>query len=327
MRDGALRDAAFALAPTQPLAGVGRLTPASIAECQAVLNQHWLYAYRAEWSRRYANAASHAGWWALLVASWEGKELTFYGDAFEAFAKVNPTADLNASAPLATLGVVCALALDGEFPAECERRVQWSQAYPPSRFLNLANAVARVGLLPADSVALMDAASYRSYAARLCDEAGLRTPEKRSDHSSCLHWPDSPANDLRRLFRDAGLAADRLAEAVPAAVVATAEASVYQEEELMRPDCGLAFQAPLLVVGGFAASSVLDEHRFELCAVAGIYQRAMLALMVETGPLAASGRPRCERGGELFQSTVDLIRGRLDISVDLAGAEDEAGSA
>lgn len=319
LRDDDLRDAALAFAPPEELSqqsSVPTLDSAAIAECAAVLNQHWLYAYNAEWSRRHTSQEASDRWRSILVHSWETKSSTFYGAAFRAFSTFNPSLDLNEPMPLATLNVVCFLALDGAFPTE--RRfaaTSWAAVFPPLRFAALSQAIRSVGLLPAHSVCALSPDDYHRYVTRLCDAAGLPLPQRYAGDSPG-RWSHTPVNDLRHLHHDAALAASTVLERLPAALVAPAEASVYLEEALL-DSClipfGLAMQAPLLIIGGRPSHMGIDSVRFGHLAVAGLYQRLMFNLFAECGPPRSDGRPRDERGRALIELAAQMVERRVGL--------------
>jgi hypothetical protein len=245
--------------------------------------------------------------------------LTFYGDAFRVFAELNPSLDLNAAVPLATLGVLCCVALDGTFPAERGARVSgWQDVHPAVRFVALSQVLGTVGLLPAHSVCAMDSAAYREYVNRLCDAAGIAPPSPYLAPHPPGGWANSPTNDLRHLHHDAASAAATLMHELPAAIVAPAEASVYLEERLlaeeMRP-LQLATHAPLLILGEIASSIGLDGERFWRCAIGGVYQRFMIGLFAGHGPLRPRGRPACGRGRMMAEEAVRLAERRLGVEI------------
>lgn len=283
MEDTALVDAALARAPSTEWnealtrGGFPGLASAAIAECMAVLNQHWFYAHQAEACRRSEKQSDAELWWSTLVRSWESKELTYYSDAFTVFSKLNPSLDLNSTVPLATLGVLCSIALDGRFPTEQEAAVRWEDVAPPLRFTALARVVGKVGLLPAHSVAALLPGDYRDYVEKLSDAAGIAPPASYpSERFSPARWDPSPTNDLRRLHHDAATAATALLATIPAAIVAPAEANVYRGQDLLTPQFDahrLAREAPLLILGGVASSTGIDDDRFWRCAIGGGYQR------------------------------------------------------
>jgi hypothetical protein len=323
MDDVSLVEAALARAPsTEWMEAVTRggfpdLTSAAIAECTAVLNQHWFYAHQAEACRRSAKQSDAERWWSTLVRSWESKELTYYSDAFTVFSKLNPSLDLNATIPLATLGVLCSVALDGRFPAEHEATARWEDIAPALRFAALARVVGKVGLLPAHSVAALLPEDYHGYVEKLADAAGIAPPAPYpAERLSPARWDTSPTNDLRRLHHDAATAATALFATLPAAIVAPAEANVYRGDDLLTPELDahrLAREAPLLILGGVASSTGIDDERFWRCAIGGGYQRLLLQLIGDTRPLRRSGLPICDRGA-------DIVRRVLAVAEIMLGA-------
>jgi len=328
LEEKVLQEAALARAPTEELGKVTArsqapsLSAAAIAECSAVLNQHWFYAHQAEACRRGDKESDANVWWSTLVRSWESKELTFYGDAFTVYSDLNPTLDLNATIPLATLGVLCAVALDGQFSVEHPDAQRWEDLAPPLRFIALARAVGKVGLLPAHSVCALDPADYHGYVKTLCDAAEVAAPAPYpSERLSPSAWGRSLTNHLRYLHHDAATAAATLVQRIPAAIVAPSEANVYRGEELLTNELSefrLAREAPLLSLGGVASSIGLDEDRFWRCGVAGAYQRVMLQLFADPHRLRMSGLPTCARGMEMITKALEVAEVVLDTPIPIA---------
>lgn len=321
--DEALQAAAFAYTPdaefsrSASVVGPYVLHSAALTECAAVLNQHWLYAYYSEWHRRHGDQQTSDRYWDRLDRSWTRKEPTYYADAFAVFRYLNPSADLNESTPLATLGVLCCVALDGLSPIEGTTRLRrWEDFYPPARFIALARAVNRVGMLPSHTVCALEPSAYWNYVSKLCEEAAVEPPTLYAAAGPSPRWASSPVNDLRRLHHDAAGAAATLMRDCPASLVAPCEAGVYLSERIASDDvqsCRLAFDAPLMILGGRAAQSALSQ-RFFHCAVAGIYQRMMLSLVGECGTLPAAGRPSCEDGQKMEKTARELAQRRLEIA-------------
>jgi len=319
--DDALRTAAIAVAPRNGLersvaaGGVTGFSSASVAECAAVLDQHWSYAHTAEGFRREGRTALGDRIWTRLVQSWESKAMTSYGDAFKVYQLLNPSLDLNAPRPLATLGVLCAVALDAPFPPEHQGRTRdWSHVVPSLRFIALARALSRVGLLPVESASALRGDEYAEYAARLCDAAGIPPPTRAS---TLVEPPDeapSPVNDVRDLHHAAARAAGQLMQELPGAIVAPSETSVYRNSELhgeRLASLRVALEAPLLVIGGEMSYMSIDLTQFTHCALGGTYQRLLWQLLGDVGPLRLDGLPRCERGQAMVETTLDLAERRL----------------
>jgi hypothetical protein len=296
-----------------------RFTTASIVECAAVLNQHWFYAHQAEACRRGEKPSDADRWWSTLVRSWESKELSFYSDAFTVYSTHNPSLDLNATVPLATLGVLCSVSLDGRFPVEQPGVARWEDLAPPLRFVALSQAVKKVGLLPAHSVCALTSARYQEYVDKLCDAATIAPPlPYPSERLAPDRWARSPTNDLRHLHHEAATAAATLLHAIPAAIVAPAEANVYREAELLTPEMEplrLAREAPLLIMGGVASSIGIDDDRFWRCAIAGAYQRMMLQLFADPKCLRMTGLPTDERGGDIVDTMFRVAEVILGASI------------
>lgn len=316
LEDTALREAALAYAPPGELeddartSGFPELATAAIVECAAVLNQHWFYAHQAEAFRRSDKHSEGDRWWSTLVRSWESKELTFYADAFTVYSALNPSLDLNATVPLATLGVLCNVAVDGRFPSEHAGGARWIDVAPPLRFIALARAVASVGLLPAHSVCALTPGEYHDYVGKLCDAAKIAAPlPYPSERLSPARWGTSPTNDLRYLHHDAAMASAALLQTIPAAIVAPAEANVYRGPELLAPDMDvfrLAREAPLLIMGGVASSIGIDDDRFWRCAIGGAYQRLMLQLFGDAQRFRMAGLPTCTRGTDIIEMVFEV---------------------
>jgi len=296
-----------------------KLSSSALAECGAVLDEHWFYAYQSEWCRQRGRSPEAERWWAILDKSWKRRESTFYGDAFRVFAEINPSLDLNQSTPLATLGVITSLALDGTWSGGA-RRPRWRDVYPPIRFRAFSQAVQRVGMLPAYSVYKLTPAAYEEYIRTLCAEADVAPPQlSLSTLCSDAHWEPSPNNDLRRLFSLCASAGKDLYRRYPASIVAPSEANVYLEEILkdesfdhLRP----AREAPLLVLNGQMSSLHFDDRENRRFAVAGIYQRLLMELMRSTGKLSQAGRPGHTLGEQLAREAVGLAERRLRISLN-----------
>ena len=174
-----------------------------------------------------------------------------------------------------------------------------------------------MGLLPAHSVAALPPDDYRGYVEKLSDAAGIAPPAPYpSERLSPARWDTSPTNDLRRLHHDAATAATALLATLPAAIVAPAEANVYRGDDLLTPELDahrLAREAPLLILGGVASSTGIDDERFWRCAIGGAYQRLLLQLIGDTRPLRRSGLPGCDRGA-------DIVRKVLEVAEIMLGA-------
>jgi len=323
MSDRDLLDAALSWAPEGEIYladqnGV-RLSSASIAECSAVLDEHWFYAYQSEWCRQHGRVVDSNRWWSTLDESWRSREPTFYGEAFRIFAEINPSLDLNEPAPLATLGVICFLSLNGPWMFEDRsRRPLWRDLYPPFRFHALSEVIAKVGVIPSYSVYQLSADKFRVYTSQLCEEAGLTQPERSVPALITTNWEPSPNNDLRRLFAQCSDAAGRLTLEYPVAIVAPSEANVYLQEVLVREELQpfrLAREAPLLILNDEMSSLHFDVAQIEQFATAGIYQRLMLELLRGKGQISKAGRPLCERGEGLVRSAINLAERRLSIEL------------
>jgi hypothetical protein len=323
MSDPELLEAALGWAPDGAITVTndeGRsISSASIAECSAVLDEHWFYAYQSEWCRQHSQDSDSDRWWTKLDESWRSRESTFYGDAFRIFAQQNPLLDLNESTSLATLGLICYLALNGPWLFQDVRsRPRWRDVYPPLRFCALCEAVAKVGVLPSYSVYRLSTDEFLAYTLRLCEQANVSQPEVRTPTAILPPWEASPNNDLRNLFAQCARATTELLQKYPAAVVAPSEANVYLESVLLDPALGSlvwAREAPLLILNDRMSSLHFDATQVEQFATAGLYQRLLLELLRGTGPLSKPGRPMCNRGQELARSAVRLAERRLRINL------------
>jgi|GEM_PF-3456948 len=316
--DEELRKQAFARSPTDGISLFSDepipLATSAIAECAAVLDEHWLYAYHSEWCRRHGLSEESNRWWQRLDSSWTRREGTFYGDGFRVFGGMNPDLDLNDGRTLATLGIVCALALDGNFATTEQARVQWQHVYPPSRFRALSGAVKKVGTLPAISTTALDPKDYSNWAARFCEAANLPIPTRQHVITKDLTWFESPVHDLTLMFRESYDAASQLLALCPAAIVAPSEAEVYLEESLLTEPVSAyerARKAPLLILNDEMSSLHYSTEKAERLGVSGIYQRLMIELMCRTGPMTNDGRPPCAAGQVLARRSLALAEDRL----------------
>jgi hypothetical protein len=292
------------------------LSSVAIAECGAVLNQHWSYAYAAASFRRRGNVCAADRIGQIHVRSWESKEPTEYGNAFRAFAHYCPQLDLNAARPLLTLGIVCCLAMDGNFaPESNERRPTWLDVAPPLRFLRLLRAVRRVGVVPADVLCDLTASRTRAYCDDLMSAAGLPEMARRTlRHPAQRHEP-SPINSLRSLLHDAYVASVKLRRVLPAALLAPAETAVHRADELVDGPLkthDLGRLPPMLSVGGHAVPVGISSARFAECAVAGAYQRLLWQLIGDTRAMSLDGLPTDRTGVAVAQRAVTLLRDRTE---------------
>lgn len=294
----------------------------SIAECAAVLNQHWSYAHAAEAYRRQGKNTEAAKISEELVRSWESKEPTTYADAFRIFQHYNPSADLNEGKALTTLNVLCCLAMDGVFSPEVpDRPKHWREVYPPLRFCALAEAAKTVGLIKQPMLSTIDTKDYGSYVADLCEAAKL--PAIRYYNTTSAIGCDteaSPVNDLRILLHEAATAATKLREQLPAAIICPSEAGLFLAERLSLPqidELKIARIPPIMAIGGRAASGVLDDVRLGLCTMGGAYQRLLSQLFSDAQPFNMDGLPNCEFGRTMVTKTISLAERRLQRPLSL----------
>lgn len=304
------------------------LSSVAIAECCAVLDQHWAYAHAAESFRRRGDTASADRLHRTHVASWESKEPTQYGDAFRAFAHFCPHLDLNAPRPLLTLGIAGCLAMDGNFAPEASSgQPTWLDISPPLRFLRLVRAVRRVGVVPVDVLCDLAPAKTRAYCKDLLDAAGLPQSTHRRLPRMPVHAQDlSPMGSLRRLFHDAHLASMHLRRHMPAALLAPSETAIHRADELVDGPLkaySLARLPPLMSVGGRSVPIGLNPTRFAECAVAGAYQRLLWQLIGDTGPLRFAGLPTDGAGLAAARRALTLLRERTERPVAMQFGDDE----
>lgn len=304
------------------------LSSVAIAECCAVLNQHWAYAHAAESFRRRGEAASADRLRRTHIASWESKEPTQYGDAFRAFAHCCPHFDLNAPRPLLTLGIAGCLALDGNYAPEAgSGRPTWLDVSPPLRFLRLVRGVRRVGLVPVDVLCDLTPAKTRAYCEDLLDAAGLPQSAHHRLPRTPAHAKDlSPIGSLRRLIHDAHVASTHLRRLMPAALLAPSETAVHRADELHEGSLktySLARLPPLMSVGGRSVPIGLDPARFAECAVAGAYQRLLWQLVGDTGPLSFAGLPTDGAGLAAAKRALTLLRERTERPVAMRLGDEE----
>ncbi len=292
------------------------LSSIAIAECGAVLNQHWTYAHSTELLRRRGDTAGATLIRDTHVKSWESKEPTNYGDAFRAFAHFCPALDLNAPRPLLTLGIICCLSMDGNFaPESGGPRPTWLAIAPVLRFLRLCRAVRRVGVVHTDVLCDMSASRIQAYCDDLMAAAGLPETSRRTTRHPGQRHESSPINSLRSLLHDAYMESVKLRRAMPAALLAPAETAVHRADELISGPLkahDLARLPPLLSVGGHSAPVGINHARFAECAVAGAYQRLLWQLIGDTRPLSLEGFPADKAGLAAAQQAVALLRERTE---------------
>lgn len=292
------------------------LTAHAIAECAAVLNQHFIYAYGTEYFSRYGHPQARERLAREHQASWEKKADTTYGVCFGAFNSLCPEADLNSGKGLATLAIVCWLALDGPFPPEQPGRSRtWFDVLPALRFILLSEAVHRVGLLHVQRIIDMDVGEYDAYAAALLEACRLQRCEPYDGKQPCTdRFEDSPVNDVRRMFHKASSAGAALMRQSPAALVLLSEALVYQTHmfDPEKPDpLLLAIRAPLALADNELVSGHADLGELAAWSVGGFYQRALLNLL--RGPCAHPwvGLPGADEGRRLKAKALDILQERL----------------
>ncbi len=305
------------------------LSSVAIAECCAVLDQHWAYANASESFRRRGDSASADRLHRTHVASWEAKEPTQYGDAFRAFAHFCPYLNLNTPRPLLTLGIAGCLAMDGNYAPEARSsRPTWLDVSPPLRFLRLVRAVRRVGVVPVDVLCELTPAKTRAYCEDLLDAAGLPQSAYRRQPRMPAHAKDlSPIGSLRRLIHDAHVASSHLRRLMPAALLAPAETAIHRADELHEGPLktySLARLPPLMSVGGRSVRIGIDPARFADCAVAGAYQRLLWQLIGDTGPLSFAGLPTDGAGLAAAKRALALLRERTERPVAMRLGDDEA---
>jgi hypothetical protein len=322
LRDKELLDYALSYSPSGSLEkeavapGFPWFSSGSIAECAAVLNQHWSYAHAAELYRRQGKHDEAAKMNEQLVKSWELKELTSYADAFRVFLHYNPGVDLNDGKVLSTLNLLCCLSMDGEFaPESANHQTHWRDIYPPLRFCALAKAVKRIGVMRRPMLSVTDRKEYEHYVAELCMAARLPSVHYYDLPSAIgRDTEDSPVNDLRDIIHEAAIAATTLRKQIPAAIICPSEASVFLTEELSSSEfekLKIARIPPIMAIGGRAASPVLDDKRLTLCAIGGAYQRLFCQLIFDCNPLNTDGLPTCGFGKTIIAKAVSLAEERL----------------
>lgn len=305
------------------------LSSVAIAECCAVLDQHWAYAHAAESLRRHGHPESADRLHRTHVASWESKEVTRYGDAFRAFAYFCPHLDLNAPRPLLTLGIAGCLAMDGNYSPETRSgRPTWFDLSPPLRFLRLIGAVRRVGVVPVDVLCDLTPVKTRAYCEDLLDAAGLPQSAHRRLPRVPAHAQDlSPMGSLRRLIHDAHVASTHLWRHMPAALLAPSETAMHRADELHNSPLkaySLARLPPLMSVGGRSVPIGVDTTRFAECAVAGAYQRLLWQLIGDTHPLSFAGLPTDGAGLAAAKRALALLRERTERPVAMCLGHNEA---
>lgn len=320
-----LRDEALEHAPREGYGsalarcGYPELSSRAIAECAAVLNQHWLYAYATASYKRQGAREAEARLRATHVRSWESKEMTLYGDAFRAFAFFNPHLDLNEARPLLTLLVICCLSLDGTFEPETRFTRSWLDVSPPLRFMRLVKSIRRVGLVRVDRLSELSPAQYRKYCDDLCEVAGISIHKYFQRSLPVDQYEASPINDLKQLLHDAACCAFELRRTLPAALVAPTETAVYYATELNESPLNaysLARLPPMLSVGGRAKPVGISPARFSLCAVGGAYQRILWQLFAGT-KVSFEGLPTCEIGRACVTKAVSLLRERTQRPISI----------
>lgn len=297
------------------------LSSVAIAECAAVLDQHWTYAHSSELVRRRGDIAGAGRIRQTHVRSWESKEPTTYGDAFRAFAYFCPHLDLNQARPLLTLGIICCLAMDGNLSPETrEARPSWLAIAPPLRFLRLARAVRKVGTVPTDVLCELPASRTRAYCDDLLAAAGLPVTARRIARHPRQLYEASPINSLRCLLHDAYLGSVKLRRALPSALLAPAETAVHRADELASGPLrahSLARLPPLLSVGGRATPVGINDARFAECAVGGAYQRLLWHLIGDSGPMNFDGLPTDAAGLAAARQALNLLRARTERPVQM----------
>jgi hypothetical protein len=322
-----LRDLAFERAPqgsyAQALAqsAYPELSGAAIAECSAVLSQHWAYAHATEMLRRRGDASAADRMHRTHVRSWQTKEPTFYGNAFRAYAHFCPNLDLNAARPLLTLGIACCLAMDGNYGPECSGPATWLDVSPPLRFLRLMRAVRKVGVVATDVLCDMPARKLHRYCDDLTAAAGLPEPRRRAARIRTTASETSPIDALRELLNDAHAASIRLRRSLPAALIAPAETTVHRAEALVEgplAEFSLARLPPLMSVGGRSVPVGISDARFADCAVGGAYQRLLLQLLGNTATFSFAGLPSDATGIAAARRALELLRERTERPVEIA---------
>jgi hypothetical protein len=242
--------------------------------------------------------------------------MTSYGDAFRVFQYFNRGADLNEARPLSTLNLACCFALDGQFePEVAVRRRRWIDISPPLRFVALARAIRRVGMLPADRLSDLAPDQYARYRDKLCHAAGLEVSLARAYRPRVYDEEISPIDDLRQLSDQAAQAAFKLAQRFPAALLAPSEAAAYRGDELELPELAahaLARLPPLLMMGAYAIPVGIDHARLARCMTAAAYQRILEQLFADTEPMDYSGLPDRQGGRMAARAALDRLCARTE---------------
>lgn len=242
--------------------------------------------------------------------------MTLYGDAFRVFKHYNPNADLNTPRPLSTLNVACCLALDGQFEPEVTvMRRAWIDICPSLRFIALAKAVRRVGMLPSDRLCNLTPDRYARYRDKLCHAAGVEVSLSRAMRPALRDDEPSPIDDFRQLSNQAAQAAVELVNAFPAALLAPSEAATYRGDELDQPGIAahsIARLPPLLTIGGHAIPVGIDYPQFTRCTIAAAYQRILEQPFADTEPMDYRGLPTCKVGQMAARAALDQLRNRTE---------------
>jgi hypothetical protein len=322
LSDDALREAALEFAPADEYsAALARssfewLSSTSIAECGAILNQHWMYSNNALLLERHG-IADAGRLWAALVASLDSIKTTSYGDAFKVYQMLNPHADLNEPRARASLLIACSVALDGAFDRDEPSRATWLDVSPVCRFVALSTALQKVGVFPSPLVCDVDADEYARYVESWCDAAGIRAPLS----AFALRAPaeplePSPLNDLRELSTETARASAAYQKAVPGSIIASAEAEMRRAPDLdaLEPTAGrLPRFPPLVVLGSRACEN--KHHPLARYGVAGAYLRLMQALFARDRASPRDGLPACEAGRVILEGATRLASDRLGVKL------------
>ncbi|WP_139110513.1 hypothetical protein [Pseudomonas syringae] len=297
------------------------LSSTNIAECHAVLNQHWSYAHSAESFRRRGDLASATYIQQTHVRSWESKERNDYGNAFHAFALACPALDLNTQRPLLTLGIICCIALDGNYAPEVSTtRPSWLDIAPPLRFLRLAKAVRQVGVVPCDLLCELSPERTRSYCDDLISAAGLPETSLRNTPHPAKRYGHSATNSLRILLHDAYIESVKLRQVLPAALIAPSETAIFRAEELTNGSLkahNLARLPPLLSIGGHSVPIGISDATFSKCAIAGANHRLLGHLIGNVGPMSFDGLPYDSVGIAAAEIAVTLLQERIERPVSV----------
>lgn len=221
--------------------------------------------------------------------------------------------------------------MDGNYAPEVgNSKPTWLDVSPPLRFLRLARAVRRVGMVPVDILCDLTPAKTRSYCADLLDAAGLPQSAPRRLPRLPRHARElSPMGSLRLLIHDAHVASTHLHRLMPAALLAPLETAIHRADELHEgplKEYSLARLPPLMSVGGRSVPSGVDPTRFAECAVAGAYQRLLWQLVGDTEPLNFAGLPSDGAGLAVARRALALLRERTQRPVVMRLGDDEAGA-